>query len=1043
MTISARRNEGTHAAGAPPLPRHALVADAVRTRVGVVGHALGGPAVVTFEGEDGTLRYVTESEWLSGAAALAKRSVILKSRTGREGETAGQMPTSSNSDDAAPVTRSSKDTAKVTLYRSLFAGRPDVYALGYVDRRKQGDLHGGPLPRLSYAPVCKNRWKRGVCPKAMRTGRGVRCASCERRDLEPLSAEAIKSHLIGRSPEFKDVIAAYPIDIDGNVRFLVADFDGEGWKAEASAYRDAARELAVPVACEISRSGNGAHLWAFFSESVPAHLARDLGSCIITRALADGGITSLSAYDRLFPTQDSVVPGGFGNAVALPLQGRALQVGATVFVDEGFHQYEDQWAFLSHVGRMTAHEVEHVVKAGGGRPLGELAAADAETGEGVGTSIGEPGGATPARCGRGGRRKMPALATENLPQELRVTRSNALLVERTGLSPRAVDRLRRLAAFANPAFYRAQAMHQSVQRIPRVIDCGSLTSSQVCLPRGCEDALVELCKAAGTSIKFEDERTDATPIEVSFKGSLRQHQQEAAEALLANETGVLSAPTGFGKTVVSASIIASLGARTLVVVPSRALLDQWHERLLQFLDLGTRPPVRLTKKGKPSKRQPSPIGIIGGGRDIPTGIVDVATFQSLVERGEDGTRRARDLVEGYDLVICDECHHVAAPSLELVLRSVRAHHVYGMSATPSRADGLQQLVFMQCGPIRYAFSPKAQAAEQAFDRVLVPRFTGLELGEDAPGGFNAILDHVCQSESRNRLIVGDALHVMEEGRTPVILTRRKAHVRALASLLEERGARVAVLMGGGSERGRRDELARVWDMPRDQAFAIVATGSYVGEGFDLPRLDTLLLAAPVSAEQVLTQYTGRIQRERQGRAAAMVFDYVDSAVPMLDGMYRKRLRTYARLGYKPAANRSGEAAGDGFFVGEDVGTGLSRDVSDATRSVRVCASWASPQRTRRAAKELAACVERGLQIDVTIMRPRSDRSLARTQRCVDLLSKVGCKVRLSEGRVIDCVVVDGEVVWYGSLSALGTAKEDDCCLRTTSREVAASLERVG
>lgn len=1032
-------------------PTRALVGGVVREQTGVIAHAAGGPDAVTFEDEDGTTRYVIAAEWLKGAIALVERGAAVRqgdqqaeamtTATTTPGQKQEQAFSAAMPNSSALVARASKDTAKVALFRSLFVGRPDVYALGYVDRRK-ADSHGGPLPRLSYGPVCGNRWKPGICPRAGGKGRSVRCADCESRDLVPLSDEAIKSHLMGKDPKFRDVIASYPINAEGNVHFLVADFDGAGWKGEVAAYRAAAYKLGVPVACEVSRSGNGGHLWTFFREPVPAHLARNLGSCVITKALSDGGLTSFSAYDRLFPTQDSVPKGGFGNAVALPLQGQALKVGTTVFVDDSFHPYDDQWAFLSQMGRMGLREVEHAVAAAGVRPLGTLAPADDDSAKGPDQS--RQTATLPGIAQPGHRGKAFTLTSADFPPILHVTKDGLLRVSRDGLSAQATDQIHRLAAFANPAFYRAQAMHQNVFRIPRVIDCGELTSELISLPRGCEDRLVSLCDEIGVHVAFDDQRAQPEPIEVAFKGTLRPHQQEAASALLAHETGVLSAPTAFGKTVVCASLIASLRARTLVVVPSRALLDQWHDRLLQFLDLSTRPPVRLTKSGRPSKWQPSPVGMLGGGRDCPTGIVDVATFQSLVEQDEDGERRAKDLVASYDLVICDECHHVAAPSLEIVMRAVKAHHVYGLSATPTRPDGLQRLVFMQCGPIRYTLSPKQQAVEQGFRRVLVTRFTSANMGEEgARASFNAILDHLCQSEDRNRLVVADALHVMGEGRTPVILTRRKAHVVSLAGLLRERGVRVIELMGGGGERARRQALRSVHEVPEGESFAVVATGSYVGEGFDEARLDTLLLAAPVSAEQVLAQYTGRIQREREGRAAAVVYDYADVGIPMLDGMYRKRLRAYARLGYELREAESGAVAGDGLLVGGDVDAGLASDLAQATRSVLVCASWASVGRTREVARRLAGCVGRGLEVSVIIARSSSGRGEERTKRCVSLLEKAGCSVRMTEGRLPDFVVVDGEVVWYGSASPLASAKEGDCCLRTTSREVAASLARAG
>jgi superfamily II DNA or RNA helicase len=757
----------------------------------------------------------------------------------------------------AKVNNDSPAPEKVALFRRLFAGRADVFPIRWVNRK---------TGRTGYSPVCANEWAKGVCGKPK-----IKCGECPSQAFIPTSDAVIARHLRGGDgSQAEDFVAGvYPLLQDETCWFLAADFDKENWADDAGALLESCRAKGLGAALERSRSGNGGHVWIFFHEPVAARLARQFGAALITETMERRPEIGFASYDRFFPNQDTMPVGGFGNLIALPLQRKARDNGNSVFVDENLRPYEDQWAFLSSAPRVSADAVISLVEDAerSGRVLGVRMPVEDEHAD-------EPWRMTPSR------RSVAGPIDAAMPTSLKIVVADQVYIDRTELPPALTTRLVRLAAFQNPEFYRAQAMRLPTYGKLRIISCAELHPRHVALPRGCLDEAVELIKSCKVSVELEDRREDgeSLPAGVSFLTELRPPQLKAFDALVSHDQGVLAATTAFGKTVVAAALIARRARNTLVLVHRRELLTQWVERLKSFLNI-----------------DPKHIGIVGGGRRKPTGVIDVALIQSLVRNGE-----ASDLVANYGHLVVDECHHLSATSFELAARRSKARFVLGLSATVARKDGHHPIIFMQCGPVRYRVSAQQQALERGIRCRARVRLTKFELphllakAERPP--IPSIYAALAGDQRRNDLIFDDVLKSLEAKRSPIVLTERKDHLEYLRKRFSPFVRNLAVLRGGMSA-SERERAEAVLGVPSDQERLVLATGRYVGEGFDDARLDTLFLTMPIAWKGTLAQYVGRLHRQHHGKADVLVVDYVDDRVPILARMAAKRRAGYRALGY--------------------------------------------------------------------------------------------------------------------------------------------------
>ena len=741
----------------------------------------------------------------------------------------------------APEPESSRfSTAeKMSIFRRLFRGRTDVYPLRWESKT---------TGKSGYAPACGNEWLASVCEKPR-----IKCGECNNRLLIPLSDQVIYEHLAG-----KRTVGVYPLLPDDTCHFLAADFDEEQWREDAKAFYQSCQELGVPVALEISRSGNGAHAWVFFPGSVSARDARRLGTAIISHTCARTRQLKLESYDRLFPNQDSVPKGGFGNLIALPLQKHPRENGCSVFVDADLRPYQDQWGFLASILPMPAHDLEPIIlrATGNAHPLDV-------------TFIDEEDQKEPWKRSAAVSKKLVG----PMPKSLTVTLANLIYFEKAELPQSLANRLIRLAAFQNPEFYKKQAMRFSVWDEPRVIGCAENHPNHIALPRGCLDAALALLRDNSIGFELIDERYVGLPLDVAFAGTLRPDQEFAVASMLHHDAGVLCAPTAFGKTVTAAAMIARRGVNTLVLVHRTELLKQWQERLQSFLGVG---------KGV--------VGTIGGGKAKPTGKIDIAVMQSLSRQGE-----VNPLVENYGHVIVDECHHVGAASFDVILKQVKAKYVLGLTATPIRRDGQQPIIFMQCGPTRHTAAKPTGAPH---DLAVTPCMLHSRIDLPQEAGIQDVFRQLAIDQARTDAIAAEVINAYGQGRKVLVLTERTEHLDAIQTALGDKVPSLFVLHGRIAKKQRATLIAELNALPPDAPRVLLATGKLVGEGFDHPPLDTLVLAMPVSWKGTLQQYAGRLHREHATKTDVRIIDFVDTGHTALLRMWDKRQRGYRAMGYR-------------------------------------------------------------------------------------------------------------------------------------------------
>lgn len=899
---------------------------------------------------------------------------------------------------------------------AMFWGRTDVYA-------KRG-RNGG------YFPQCDHRWNDRVCPR--QRGEKIRCEDCEHTKWTKLTVRKIADHLTGYKEDGTDVIGVYPLLPDGTCRFLVFDFDNhekgaeitdyanetEEWHKEVDALRLMCEKNGIIPLVERSRSGRGAYVWIFFKRPVPATLARNFGFLLLDRGQASINMKSFQYYDRMYPSQDTA--NSIGNLIALPLQGRALKNGNSAFVDRNWNAYPDQWEVLfKHTKKLSIEQVEEFMR----KWKNELA----ETSEIL--TVDEEKRPKPWK-------RETRFHISDVVGTMHLVLGDGVYIDTLNLMPRIQNQIRSLAAFDNPIFYKNKRLGYSNYNNFSAVYMGKDTDGYIQIPRGLRESLMNACMEAGIAYDIADHREKGRPIRVSFNGDLRTGQDLAADKMLQHDYGVLSATTAFGKTVVCSYLIAQRKVSTLILLQSKDLLEQWVEELNKFLLIQEEPPVYKTKTGR-EKRRDSAIGILTGNKNTLTGIIDVAMVGSMYSRGKFNER-----INSYGMVIMDECHHCGSNTSVEVMQKVNARYVYGVSATPMRGDHLEKVIYMLLGPIRHSYTAKERAEAQGIGHFVIPRFTRVIENSESKNDITGSYDLISKNQMRSNMIVEDTKTVIASGRTPVILTRYKEQAKYLYDALAASADHVFLLYGDNSDKENSEIRRTLKEIPDQESLILIATGQKIGEGFDFPRLDTLMLAAPVSFTGRLEQYVGRLHRDYAGKKDVVVYNYIDAHLRVFEAMYTKRLRTYKRLGYSVISDMILEKQNaNAIYDSGNYADIFEQDLVETEKKVIISSPQITQDKIDRMIYITSKRIEDGCKISVITLNPEDAAygSAEYQYSMIRQMEEAGIQVILKDEVNEHFALIDEELVWHGGMNLLGKEDVWDNLMRIRSAAVAEKL----
>ncbi len=735
---------------------------------------------------------------------------------------------------------------KVDIFMNYFRGRDDIYPYLSIDKNDPSKKY--------YIPKCANEWNKNVCYKTM----GKKCKDCSYWVDKPIDKEVIRNHLFNNNP-----IGIYPMLDDETCYFLAFDFDDKknekDIKEDVLAFASICDKYNVPISIERSRSGHGIHIWIFFENNIKAVTARKMGSLLLSKTMEIRDNLRIDSFDRMFPNQDTMPKGGYGNLIMLPFQNEAMKYNNTVFVDRNFIAYDNQYEYLTKVRKMNYDEVLSIIKILSENTI-DISSEYLELKKEVNNK---------------------EKNNFDFPKSINVVLDNMVYIDKANLSSAVKNCFKRLATFANPEFLKKQRMRMSVYNVPMVIDCSKEDEKYLMIPRGKFEYLCDLCNQNDIKMNIVDKRNNGKQINVKFKGKLREEQRQALNGMLKYENGILEAPTGFGKTVICCKLIEERNVNTLIITFNLSLLKQWKERIKEFLKINE-------------------VGQVGDGKNTLTNIIDVASIKTIYNEG-----KFNDVVKNYGMIIIDECHHSSAYTYEAALNKVNAKYVYGVSATPEKENGHTPIIKMQCGDIRYKvnmkeYNKKLNLGMKVYSRNVHLNYVNKNVNDYK---INEIYDLITKDDIRNEQVIKDVESEFKKGKNILVLTERLEHLEYLCEKLSNITNNIIVYRGGLGKKvlKKYDEL-NTNIKENNENKIIVATSSCIGEGFDDSSLEVLFLTMPISSINRIVQYTGRLHRKNKNKKEIIVYDYVDDNFSMIRNMFLRRKKAYEKVGYEIVEN---------------------------------------------------------------------------------------------------------------------------------------------
>lgn len=929
-----------------------------------------------------------------------------------------KMPDDYDEDQGSRIIPLNPTIEMAKEFYSYFWGRTDVYAR----RGKKG----------GYFPRCKAYWDNPNCPK--KTDKKKFCdEDCQYKEWEALEPWMLLKHLKGEKDDCTDVLGVYPLLPNNTCHFLVFDFDNHEkdsyknddantddlWKIEVDALRKICSIAEIDVLVERSRSGRGAHLWIFFEKAVPAAVARSFGFALLDRGASSINMPSFKYYDRMYPSQG--VLSKLGNLVALPLQGRALRNGNSAFIDEAWNAYPDQWGKLKSVKKISIEEVTEYLQEWNENQIFTFS----------GTKYAEKNGQV-----RPWKKEDRFLKSNVVGGVMHIVLDDGAYVDSLNLLPAIQNQIKGMATIDNPEYWKRARLGKSNYYNLRTISVWDESEGYIRVPIGLLEKLESKCKEAEIKVDIKDNRSHGRPIRVRFKGELRDQQALASLQLEKFENGILCAPPAFGKTVFASYLISKRKVSTLILLDKTDLLSQWMDEFSRFLEVDEKPPTYKTKTGREKVRD-SVYGTLMSGVDKTTGIIDFAMIGSAYHKGE-----FFDNIDSYGMVICDECHHIGSTQGQALISRMKSKYIYGLTATPSRSDHLDNIVYMMLGTVRHRYSVKEQADAWGLQRFVYPRFTRtVNMSKENLEIYDAD-NLIADSQVRNELIIADVEQAIANGRTPVILTKLKRHAEFLSEMLSNKADYVFLIYGGQSQRKNQEIKEKMLQVGREESLILVATGQKVGEGFNFPRLDTLMLVAPVKFEGRLIQYIGRLNREYEGKKDVVVYDYVDTHISFFDRQYKNRLKTYKKLGYKIiSAPVTEKQIVNAIYDGEDYTETFERDIIEADKEVIISSPGLHRKKVERLISLVKTRQESGVLITVITVNPDliGYGDTIELHILIDEMRKVGICVHVTEEECEHYAVIDRKLVWHGGMNLLGKVDVYDNLIRVENEQVAAEL----